>query len=247
MSVLLFAENAEGTFKKAIFEAATYAYDLAQSLGTDLAAVSVGKVADDELKKLGTYGVSKVYTVSDDKMDAFANTAYAAATAAVAKELGAKVVVFAQTYNVPYQLGFGLPPLRWCALVYFDRASNRSLNFGHNSHNPSNQPTNQTQMFATPASNFSPMQVSKPSVQVGAHYSATPSSQYTPNNGSAYTPNQTGFFQLPLSNLTRKFKIFVILCYLKSFSRAIESKFFFLVIPTAKKMPLAGHQIQRES
>ncbi|MEO0895896.1 MAG: electron transfer flavoprotein subunit alpha/FixB family protein [Bacteroidota bacterium] len=99
MSVLLFAENSNGSFKKPVFEAATYAYDLAQAMGTDVAAVSVGQVSEEELASLGTYGVSKVYNVSSDKLNDFVNTAYAAAVTAVANQIGAKAVVMAQTYN----------------------------------------------------------------------------------------------------------------------------------------------------
>jgi electron transfer flavoprotein alpha subunit len=99
MSVLLFAENSEGTFKKAVFEAATYAYDLAANLSLPLYAVSVGQVAEAELKKLGTYGVSKVFTVTGEKMEGFANAAYAAAVAQVAKQQETKAVVMAHTYN----------------------------------------------------------------------------------------------------------------------------------------------------
>ena len=97
--VLLFAEYSDGHFKKAVFEAATYAFDLAKSLGTECVAVSVGQVSDDALATLGTYGISKVYTVSDDRLNSFTNTAYAAAITAVANQIGAKAVVFAQTYN----------------------------------------------------------------------------------------------------------------------------------------------------
>jgi electron transfer flavoprotein alpha subunit len=99
MSVLLFAENAQGTLKKAVFEAATYAYDLAQSMGVALHAVSVGQIEDEVLKQLGKYGVQKVHKVSHERLDSFVNTAYAAATTEVAKSIEAKAVVMAQTYN----------------------------------------------------------------------------------------------------------------------------------------------------
>jgi electron transfer flavoprotein alpha subunit len=99
MSVLLFAENEEGSFKKAVFEAATFAYDLAQKMGSELHAVSVGQVAEDQLKKLGTYGVSKVHTVSSEKLDDFVNAAYASAVSEVAQSIDAKAVVIGQTYN----------------------------------------------------------------------------------------------------------------------------------------------------
>lgn len=97
--VLLFAEYSEGHFKKAVLEAATYAFDLAQALGTECAAVSVGQVSDEALKTLGQYGISKVYKVASEKLNNFTNTAFAAAISAVAEQKGAKAIVFAQSYN----------------------------------------------------------------------------------------------------------------------------------------------------
>ena len=97
--VLLFAEYSDGQFKKAVLEAATYACDLAKSLGTECAAVSVGQVPDEALKTLGNYGVSKVYKVANEKLNHFTNTAFAAAISSVAAQTGAKAVIFAQTYN----------------------------------------------------------------------------------------------------------------------------------------------------
>ena len=99
MPILLFAENNQGIFKKPVFEAATYARDLAESMNTDLIAVSVGNVSDEELKKLGTYGVSKVHAVSHDKLDSFINAAYASAIYKIAKREEVQVVVIAQTYD----------------------------------------------------------------------------------------------------------------------------------------------------
>jgi electron transfer flavoprotein alpha subunit len=99
MSVLLFAENSQGSFKKSTFEAATYGYDLAQALGTDLIAASVGVVSEEELNRLGTYGVSKVYTVSSDKLNSFVNSAYGSAVSEIAKVTNANVVVLSETYN----------------------------------------------------------------------------------------------------------------------------------------------------
>ena len=99
MSVLLFAENAQGSLKKSVFEAATYAYDLAQKMGTTLEAVSVGVIEDAELEKLGSYGVTKVHKVSHPKLDSFINSAYASAVSSVASSTDASVVVFSQTYN----------------------------------------------------------------------------------------------------------------------------------------------------
>ncbi|MEM7657863.1 MAG: electron transfer flavoprotein subunit alpha/FixB family protein, partial [Bacteroidota bacterium] len=99
MSVLLFAEHAQGSLKKSTFEAATYAYDLAQRLGTEVVAASVGQISEEELAKLGTYGISKVYAVSNDDLNSFVNTAYASAVSAIAKSIDVKAVVLSESYN----------------------------------------------------------------------------------------------------------------------------------------------------
>ena len=100
MSVLLFAETAAGSIKKSVFEAASYAYDLQQKLGGELQAVAIGNEVDEtELKKLGTYGVSKVYHVKSDDPSSFINVANAATISKIAKDINAKAVVFSQTYD----------------------------------------------------------------------------------------------------------------------------------------------------
>lgn len=96
MSVLLFAEASQGTIKKPVFEAATFAFDFAQKLGTELHAVTVGPISDEAIASLGTYGVSKVHKVSGDN---FVNAAYASAISQVAESINATAVVLAQTYD----------------------------------------------------------------------------------------------------------------------------------------------------
>ncbi|MEM9718014.1 MAG: electron transfer flavoprotein subunit alpha/FixB family protein [Bacteroidota bacterium] len=99
MSVLLFAELSDGIIKKSVLEASTYGYDLAQKLGVNFAAVTVGPVDPSELEKLAQHGVSQIYTVGSDNAEAFVNAGYAVAVAEVAEHIGAKAVVMAQTYN----------------------------------------------------------------------------------------------------------------------------------------------------
>lgn len=99
MSVLLYAEHSDGIFKKAALEAATYASDLAALMGGEVHAVTIGKVSDAELQRLGAFGVSAVHRISHASLEQFADRAYAAAIAAVANSMGAKAVVFSQTYD----------------------------------------------------------------------------------------------------------------------------------------------------
>jgi electron transfer flavoprotein alpha subunit len=100
MSVLVFAETWEGKFKKPSFEAATYAFELAQKTGGTVTAVVLGNnIAEDEIKKLGTYGCAKVLNVNNAKLGSFSAVTFAAVIAEAATKEGAKYVVFSHTYS----------------------------------------------------------------------------------------------------------------------------------------------------
>jgi len=100
MSVLVFAENWEGKFKKPSFEAVTYAFELAQKTGGSVTAVVLGNnVADDELKKLGEYGCTKVLYANNAKLATFSAASFASVIAEAATKEGAKYVVFSHTYS----------------------------------------------------------------------------------------------------------------------------------------------------
>src|ERR1700761_783661 len=99
MSALVFAETWDGKFKKPSFEAATYAFELAQKTGGSVTAVVLGNVADDELKKLGEYGCTKVLHITNDKLSAFSASAYTIAIAEAATKADAKYIVFSYTYS----------------------------------------------------------------------------------------------------------------------------------------------------
>jgi electron transfer flavoprotein alpha subunit len=60
MSVLVYTESWDGNFRKSSFEAVSYASETAKLLGTDIIAISLGEVSDEQLNKLGNYGASKV-------------------------------------------------------------------------------------------------------------------------------------------------------------------------------------------
>jgi electron transfer flavoprotein alpha subunit len=99
MSVLIYAENAGGKFKKSIFEAVSYARAIADQNNTTLTAVSIGNVDATELALLGKYGADKVLNVSGDKLKDFVNQAYAFVIAEAAKKEGAAVVVLSNTFS----------------------------------------------------------------------------------------------------------------------------------------------------
>lgn len=99
MSVLVYTESDNGTFKKTSFEVASYAKGIADMMGTSVTAIAINGA---DTTPLGTYGVDKVLNVKDSKLDAFNAAAYAKAIAAAAQAEGAQVVVLSQSANAKY-------------------------------------------------------------------------------------------------------------------------------------------------
>ena len=93
MSVLVFLENWDGKFKKLSFELVSYAAKVAEMLGDQAVALSIGKVDTSELEKLATYGASKVISIENDSIKAFDDQAFTSLIAEVAQKTGAKVLV----------------------------------------------------------------------------------------------------------------------------------------------------------
>lgn len=103
MSILVYTETENGKFKKASFEAASYAKALADKNGDSVTAVSIQA---DEPAVLGAYGVDKVMNIQDEKLAKFNAEAYADAIAQACKKAEAKVVIMSQTANDKYLAPF---------------------------------------------------------------------------------------------------------------------------------------------
>lgn len=99
MSVLIYAESAEGKFKKVALELASYAKKVAESMGTTVTAVTVNAA---DVSELGKYGVDKVLKVSSDKLNTFNAKAYADVIKQAAQKEGAKVVVLSSSTDSLY-------------------------------------------------------------------------------------------------------------------------------------------------
>ena len=93
MSVLVYTENWDGKFKKLSFELVSYATGVAKMVGTGVTAVSIGRVDETELKKLGNYGATRIIAVSNDKLSALDNQAYASVISEIAIKENANVIV----------------------------------------------------------------------------------------------------------------------------------------------------------
>lgn len=95
MSILVYNENWDGKFKKLSFELVSYAYGIAQQAGTEVIALSIGDVEEEELKSLASYGASKIISVNNAKLKFLANKAYAGIIAEVAGKEVADIIVMA--------------------------------------------------------------------------------------------------------------------------------------------------------
>jgi electron transfer flavoprotein alpha subunit len=99
MSLLIYAESADGKFKKVAFELASYAKKVAESLGTTVTAVTINAENVSELSK---YGVDKVVKVSNQKLDNFNAKAYADVIKQSAQKESAKVILLSSTTDSLY-------------------------------------------------------------------------------------------------------------------------------------------------
>jgi len=105
MAILVYAENWDGKFKKQIFELVSYATGLSGLTGWPVVCLTVGVLDDDELSKLSLYGSTRNLVVNDPEMAILDDRKYAAVLTRAANEIGAKIVLFANTSE-----GKGLAP-----------------------------------------------------------------------------------------------------------------------------------------
>jgi electron transfer flavoprotein alpha subunit len=105
MSVLVYVEQVDGKFKKSVFEAVSYAKAIAAQTGTNLSAIAIGDIAENELQELGKYGAEKVLSVTNAELKNFVNQAYAAVITEAAQKEIADVIVLSNSFS-----GKGLAP-----------------------------------------------------------------------------------------------------------------------------------------
>ena len=99
MSILIYAESAEGKFKKVAFEIASYAKKVAESLGTTVTALTINNENNSELAK---YGVDKVLKVNNDKLNQFNAKAYADVIKQAAQQENSKLVILSSSTDSIY-------------------------------------------------------------------------------------------------------------------------------------------------
>ncbi|MGK0385809.1 MAG: electron transfer flavoprotein alpha subunit [Patiriisocius sp.] len=99
MSVLVYTESENGSFKKTAFEVVSYAKAIANQMGTSVTAVSIN---GGDASQLGVYGADKVLEVTNDNLSNFSAEGYADTIAQAATAEGATVVVLSQSANAKF-------------------------------------------------------------------------------------------------------------------------------------------------
>ncbi|MGA9212898.1 electron transfer flavoprotein subunit alpha/FixB family protein [Kaistella sp.] len=92
MAVYVYAENINGIYKKAAFEAVSYAKSIADKTGDTVTAISVNPTDSSDL--LYKYGANQVLNIKDDGLKSFSAKAYAQAVNEVAD---GNIIVFPHT------------------------------------------------------------------------------------------------------------------------------------------------------
>ncbi len=99
MSILIYAETADGKFKKVAFELASYAKKVAESLSTTVTAVTVNA---NDVSELSKYGVDKVLQINNDSLANFTAKAFADVIKQAAEKENAKLVLLSSTTDSLY-------------------------------------------------------------------------------------------------------------------------------------------------
>jgi electron transfer flavoprotein alpha subunit len=93
-NILVFAEQKQGQFRKAAFEAVSEGKRLAEALGTQAVALVVGKGVKDVSGVLGKYGADKVLAADSDIFEYYDPEAYSRAVVNASKEVDPQIILF---------------------------------------------------------------------------------------------------------------------------------------------------------
>ena len=99
MSVLVFADNSEGKFKKPAFEVTSYGKKIAEQTQTNLVVLTINA---NDVAELANYGAEKILKINNEKLSVFNAKAYASAIKQAADSESADVIIVDSTINGLY-------------------------------------------------------------------------------------------------------------------------------------------------
>ncbi len=94
MSILVYIRNVGGQIRKQSLELTAYAKAMADALNLDVTGLVIGSITDDELNKLGNYGMSRLLKANDEKYNQRVNRVYTRIVEQAVKEVDAKYILF---------------------------------------------------------------------------------------------------------------------------------------------------------
>jgi electron transfer flavoprotein alpha subunit len=95
--ILAFVESRDNKLKNSGFEVASTAVRLGNELGSEVEVIMIGSSVSGIAPELGAYGVKKVITAEDTKLEKYSTTAYSKIVADVCKESGADILIISAT------------------------------------------------------------------------------------------------------------------------------------------------------
>lgn len=99
MSVLIYAESADGKIKKGALELASYAFETAKMMNTEAVAVTINQ---DDVSELAHYGITKVIKINNPKLNSFSSKPFAEAIKQAQEKCNANVVVISSSLDSLY-------------------------------------------------------------------------------------------------------------------------------------------------
>ncbi|MCA1757546.1 MAG: electron transfer flavoprotein subunit alpha/FixB family protein [Bacteroidales bacterium] len=95
MSLLVYTENWNGKFKKLSLELVSYASGVGEIMNSDVIALTIGPVEEDELMRLAEYGASRIIVAEHDALKEYDTLTYASVITQLAEKEGSDVIVLA--------------------------------------------------------------------------------------------------------------------------------------------------------
>lgn len=96
MSVLIYVDSENGKIKKTAFEVASYARAVANQQNTSVVAVAINV---EDLSSLGNYGVNKVVSVQNEKLNHFSAKIFSQIIKQIAENQGSNTIVLSSLSN----------------------------------------------------------------------------------------------------------------------------------------------------
>lgn len=95
--VLAFVESRDNKIKNAGFETASTALKIANELGAEAEILLIGSGVSSITAEPGAYGIKKVITADDPRLEKYSTTAYSKILAEAAKQRGADIIILSAT------------------------------------------------------------------------------------------------------------------------------------------------------